>query len=100
MQRFRRYRGDRYEIAGIGSKDYCFIILNFREMKKLVLSLAVVFGLGMVSCGGNKAAEATDSDTAVVAEVAVEESVNAEGDTTVAVEVAVDSAAAPAEAAN
>ncbi len=69
-------------------------------MKKLVLSLAVVFGLGMVSCGGNKEAKAADSDTAVVAEVAVEESVNAEGDTTVAAEVVVDSAAAPAEAAN
>ncbi|MDE5887503.1 MAG: hypothetical protein K2J48_03600 [Muribaculaceae bacterium] len=53
-------------------------------MKKVVLSLAVLFSMAMVSCGGNKAAEAQDSDSVV----AVEE--------TVVEEVAVDSAAAPA----
>ena len=40
-------------------------------MKKLVLSLAVVFAVGMVSCGGNKDAEATEETP--VEEVAVEE---------------------------
>lgn len=55
-------------------------------MKKLVYSLAVLFSVAMVSCGGNKAAEATDSET-----VAVEETVEVvadSNDTTVAVEVA------------
>ncbi len=56
-------------------------------MKKVVLSLAVLFSMAMVSCGGNKAAEAQDSDSAVVVEeVAVEE-------------VAVDSAAPAADSA-
>ena len=54
-------------------------------MKKLVFSLAVLFSVAMVSCGGNKAAEAVDSDTIVeVAEVVAADS----NDTTVAVEVA------------
>ena len=56
-------------------------------MKKVVLSLAVLFSVAMVSCGGNKNA-AQDSDSVVVEEVAVEE-------------VVVDSAApaAPADSA-
>lgn len=41
-------------------------------MKKVVLSLAVLFSMALVSCGGNKAAEAADSDSVVVEEVAVE----------------------------
>ena len=38
-------------------------------MKKVFLSLAVVFGVAMVSCGGHKTAEETD--TMPVEEVAV-----------------------------
>lgn len=71
-------------------------------MKKLVLSLAVLFSMAMVSCGGNKAAEAVDSDSIIAAEaVEVVEEVSNESDTTVSVEaVAVDSnAAAAVEAA-
>lgn len=37
-------------------------------MKKVILSLAVLFSVAMVSCGGNKAAEAVDSDTVVTVE--------------------------------
>ncbi|MDE6144299.1 MAG: hypothetical protein K2F94_09530, partial [Muribaculaceae bacterium] len=58
---------------------------NFKEMKKVVLSLAVLFSVAMVSCGGNKNAEVADSDSVVVEEVAVEE-------------VAVDSVAADSAA--
>ena len=36
-------------------------------MKKIVLSLAVLFSMAMVSCGGNKAAETADTDTVVAA---------------------------------
>ena len=56
-------------------------------MKKLALSLAVLFGVAMVSCGGNEKKECADSanceDTTVVAEEAavVTDSAN---DTTVA----------------
>lgn len=45
-------------------------------MKKLVLSLAVIFAVGMVSCGGNDKKEACDSpvaDTTEVVEAAVVE---------------------------
>lgn len=42
-------------------------------MKKVVLSLAVLFSVALVSCGGNKAAEAVDSDTVVVVEAAAVE---------------------------
>lgn len=47
-------------------------------MKKVVLSLAVLFSVAMVSCGGNKQAEAVDSDTIVVeeAEVVVDSAAN------------------------
>lgn len=44
-------------------------------MKKLVLSLAVLFSVAMVSCGNSQKAEAVDSDTveaAVVEEVATD----------------------------
>lgn len=56
-------------------------------MKKVVLSLAVLFTVALVSCG-NKKAEAVDSDTLPMDTfVAVEESVAAtDSDTTVAVE--------------
>lgn len=71
-------------------------------MKKLVLSLAVLFSVAMVSCGGNKAAEAAEDTAAVaaveVAEAVVEESVAPESvvaETVVAAEVA----EVPAEAA-
>lgn len=64
-------------------------------MKKVILSLAVLFSVAMVSCG-NKNAQAQDSDSAVVAveEVAVEEVVvdSAAADSA----VVADSAAAPA----
>lgn len=66
-------------------------------MKKVVLALAVVFSVAMVSCG-NKNAEAADTDTATVVEVAAEEVVDsANGDTTVVAEVAAEEA--PVEAA-
>ncbi|MDE5674974.1 MAG: hypothetical protein K2I16_02370 [Muribaculaceae bacterium] len=67
-------------------------------MKKVVLSLAVLFSVAMVSCGGNKAAEAQDSAATVVEEVAVEEVVvdsAAPADSA----VVADSAAPAAEAA-
>ena len=41
-------------------------------MKKLVYSLAVLFSVALVSCGGNKAAEAVDTDTMVAEEVVVD----------------------------
>jgi len=60
-------------------------------MKKLVYSLAVLFSIAMVSCGGNKS-EATDSavDSAVVVEESVSETVVVDSVAPVA-----DSAAAP-----
>ena len=64
-------------------------------MKKLALSLAVLFAVGLVSCGGNKEDKACDTCPVEAAEeVAVVEDVTP--DTAV---VAVDSAAveAPAE---
>lgn len=69
-------------------------------MKKVVLSLAVLFSVAMVACNGSKKAEAVDSDTVVAAveevvvdssndtaAVAAVEAVNG-ADTTVAVEAA------------
>ena len=41
-------------------------------MKKVILSLAVLFCVAMVSCGGNKAAEQADSAAVEVAAEAVE----------------------------
>lgn len=68
-------------------------------MKKFALSLAVLFSVALVSCGGAKDAaedtiDSTAVDTAVVAEVAVAADSN---ETVVAVEAA--EVAAPAEAA-
>ena len=61
-------------------------------MKKLVLSLAVVFAVGMVSCGGGeKKCEDTNCDTQAPVEVVDE--------TAVVEEVAGDSNAAPADTA-
>jgi len=68
-------------------------------MKKLVFSLAVLFSVAMVSCGGNKAADAVDSDTIVAVEEVVEEVVADSNDTTVAVEAAAEVAEAPADSA-
>lgn len=79
------------------SKEYCFIILNFKEMKKLVFSLAVLFSVAMVSCGGNKAAEAADSDTVVAVEEVAE--VADSTDTAVVAEEAVEVAPAADSAA-
>lgn len=59
-------------------------------MKKLVYSLAVLFSVALVSCGGNKAAEATDSES-VVAEVVEETAVVANDSETA--KVAVEEAA-------
>ena len=42
-------------------------------MKKLALSLAVLFAVGMVSCGGNKEKENAADTTPAMEEVAVEE---------------------------
>ncbi len=69
-------------------------------MKKIVLSLAVLFSVALVSCG-NKAAETTDSDSMVVdtiEAVAVEESIDTTTkDTTVQVEAVEATAETPAE---
>lgn len=74
-------------------------------MKKVVLSLAVLFSVAMVACNGNKKAEAVDSDSIIAAEevvavdsdtaVAVEavEATTPAGDTVVAVEAAAETAA-------
>lgn len=40
-------------------------------MKKVVLTLAVLFSVAMVACNGNKKAEAVDSDTVVAAQEVV-----------------------------
>lgn len=57
-------------------------------MKKVVLSLAVLFSVAMVACNGNKASENADSDSIVAAEevitdttVVVADSANPAGDT-------------------
>ena len=68
-------------------------------MKKVVLSLAVLFSVAMVSCGGNKAAEAQDSAAEVVEEVAVEEVVVDSAAPADSAAVVADSAAPAAEAA-
>lgn len=54
-------------------------------MKKIVYSLAVLFSVALVSCGGEKKAEAVDSDTMLQVEevVAVD---SAAADTLVAAE--------------
>ncbi|MBJ2197164.1 hypothetical protein EEL52_11770 [Muribaculaceae bacterium Isolate-113 (HZI)] len=65
-------------------------------MKKLVFSLAVLFSVAMVSCGGNKTTETVDSDTMVVVEETVEEVVADSNDTTAATEVAAEVVEAPA----
>lgn len=68
-------------------------------MKKVVLSLAVLFSVAMVSCGGKKAAEAVDSESIAVAEVVEEvvvdtNAVDSTVDTTVV--VAAEAVEAPA----
>lgn len=73
----------------------------YKEMKKIVLALAVVFSVALVSCG-SKQAEAVDSDTVVVEEVAVDEDTavdSATGDSAVVEEVAGEAAAAVVPAA-
>lgn len=64
-------------------------------MKKLVLSLAVLFSVAMVSCGEKKAAVATDTvDTIAVEAAEVVETVDSANDTNVevaAVEAVADS---------
>lgn len=57
-------------------------------MKKVVYSLAVLFSVALVSCGGNKAAEATDSDTVVAEAIEETVAVDTNNDTAVAVEAA------------
>lgn len=57
-------------------------------MKKVVYSLAVLFSVALVSCGGNKAAEATDSDTVVNEAIEETVAVDTNNDTTVVVEAA------------
>ena len=63
-------------------------------MKKLALSLAVLFAVGMVSCGGNKEKEECN-DSCVDTTVAVEEGA-AVLETPDSVAVAVDSVAVEA----
>ena len=68
-------------------------------MKKVVLALAVVFGVAMVSCSDKKA-EAADSDSVVAVDTAVVvEEVANDSDTAVIAEAAVAEEAAPAEEA-
>ena len=69
-------------------------------MKKLALSLAVLFAVGMVSCGGHKEKECADTcDTTPVEEVAVvEEGAVAADSTDTAVAVEGEVAEAPVEA--
>ncbi len=67
-------------------------------MKKLVFSLAVLFSVAMVSCGGNKTTEAADSDTLVVVEEAVEVVADS-NDTAAVAEVAAEVAEVPADSA-
>ena len=69
-------------------------------MKKVVLSLAVLFSMAMVSCGGNKETAAADSDSMVAVEETVEDTLTVEptSDSTANVEVAADTTVA-AEAA-
>lgn len=72
-------------------------------MKKVILSLAVLFSVAMVSCGGNKAAEATvDSESILAAEAALVEEVvdTTVNDSTVSetvVAAAVEAVEAPAQ---
>ena len=69
-------------------------------MKKVVLSLAVLFRMAMVSCGGSKTEAAADSDTMVVEEAVVEETVDsAAGTDSVEVAAAADTVVAPVEEA-
>ena len=44
-------------------------------MKKVFLSLAVVFSVALISCGGHKAAEETQEDAAPVEEVVADAAV-------------------------
>ena len=66
-------------------------------MKKLVFSLAVLFSVAMVSCGGNKAAETADTDTVVAVEETVAEVADS-NDTAVVAEVAAEVVDSPATA--
>lgn len=60
-------------------------------MKKVVLTLAVLFSVAMVACNGNKKAETVDSETIVAAEEVV--AVDSANDTVAAAAVeAVDGA--------
>lgn len=52
-------------------------------MKKVVLSLAVLFSVALVSCGGNKE-KAQDSDSIIAEEALVEVSDSTVGDSVVA----------------
>lgn len=56
-------------------------------MKKLVYSLAVLFSVALVSCGGNTKTETTDSETVAV-EVTEETAVVANDSETAVVEAA------------
>ena len=67
-------------------------------MKKVFFSLAVLFSVALVSCGGNKAAEATDSETIAV-EVAEETAVIANDSETAVVAAEAVEAAPVAESA-
>ncbi len=74
-------------------------------MKKVVLSLAVLASVALVSCGGKKAEATVDSDTMIVAEevitdtVAVEATSDSTANVTVASDTTVVAGEVPAEAA-
>lgn len=69
-------------------------------MKKVFFSLAVLCSVALVSCGGNKAAEATDSESIVAVEaVDTLVAVDSAKDTVVAVEAVEAVEAAPADSA-
>lgn len=75
------------------SKKTCFIILNLRKMKKVVLSLAVLFSVALVACS-NKDANKADSDT--IAADTIEAVDTTVADTNAADTTVADSNAAPA----
>lgn len=68
-------------------------------MKKLVYSLAVLFSVALVSCGGNKAAEATDSVESANVEVVEETAVVANDSETAVVATEAVAVEAPADSA-
>ncbi len=81
-----------YYLCGVFEAKKLFYLFNQKEMKKLVLLLAVVFSASLYSCGSSEKAEAANDSAAVVEEVV--EEVVAVSDSVAADSVATDSVAA------